>query len=116
MHGNCSLRRVIDNRWLRFHPRVLAFDFKKETKRPDKANVIDLYVNDKIPDTASEREQYESVFNTVPDPLTPEERADFLKQLENVACSSDAFFPFPDNVHRLAKVIDPWSYVNNSLA
>jgi phosphoribosylaminoimidazolecarboxamide formyltransferase / IMP cyclohydrolase len=95
---------VIDVRWLRHHPKVLAFDFKKEAKRPDKANVIDLYVNDKIPDTKSEKEQYEAHFNTVPEPLTPQERVDFLKQLDGVACSSDAFFPFPDNIHRLAKV------------
>lgn len=31
-------------RWLRHHPKVLAFDFKKGTKRADKSNAIDLYV------------------------------------------------------------------------
>lgn len=33
-----------DNWWLRHHPKVLAFDFKKGTKRADKSNAIDLYV------------------------------------------------------------------------
>jgi phosphoribosylaminoimidazolecarboxamide formyltransferase / IMP cyclohydrolase len=37
-----------DNWWLRHHPKVLAFDFKRETKRADKSNAIDLYILDKI--------------------------------------------------------------------
>jgi phosphoribosylaminoimidazolecarboxamide formyltransferase/IMP cyclohydrolase len=92
-------------RWFRHHPKVLAFDFAKGAKRPDKANAIDLYVSGQIPQTKTEKEMYEATFNTVPEPLTAEERAEFLGQLDAVACSSDAFFPFPDNVHRLAKVI-----------
>jgi phosphoribosylaminoimidazolecarboxamide formyltransferase/IMP cyclohydrolase len=82
----------------------LAFDFASSAKRPDKANAIDLYVNGNIPDTKVEKEQYEATFKTVPEPLTEQERADFLQKLDGVACSSDAFFPFPDNIHRLAKV------------
>lgn len=33
-----------DNWWLRHHPKVLAFDFKKGIKRADKSNAIDLFV------------------------------------------------------------------------
>lgn len=33
-----------DNWWLRHHPKVLAFDFKKGAKRADKSNAIDLFV------------------------------------------------------------------------
>ena len=94
-----------DNRWLRHHPKVLALEFAPSAKRPDKANVIDLYVSGAIPETTAEKEQYEATFATVPEPLTTQERVDFLQKLDNVACSSDAFFPFPDNVHRLAKVV-----------
>jgi phosphoribosylaminoimidazolecarboxamide formyltransferase/IMP cyclohydrolase len=95
---------LADLRWLRHHPKVLAFEFAPGAKRPDKANVIDLYVSGQIPETESEKAQYEATFKTVPEPLTAHERAEFMKQLDDVACSSDAFFPFPDNVHRLAKV------------
>lgn len=31
-------------RWLRQHPRVMAMQFKKDTRRPEKANLIDAYV------------------------------------------------------------------------
>lgn len=35
--------------------------------------------------------------------MSEEEKRDHLGKLEGVACSSDAFFPFPDNVHRAHK-------------
>ncbi|RIB02108.1 cytidine deaminase-like protein [Gigaspora rosea] len=88
-----------DNWWLRHHPKVIAFDFKKSAKRAEKSNAIDLYVLDKIGE-GLERTSWESNFNTIPEPLTPEERKLHLSSLSGVALSSDAFFPFPDNIHR----------------
>ncbi|KAJ2973716.1 hypothetical protein NUW54_g12015 [Trametes sanguinea] len=85
--------------WLRHHPRVLALPFKKGVKRAEKANAIDLFVAAE-PLEGSEKTQWESLFEEVPAPLTEEERVAHLRQLDGVACSSDAFFPFPDNVHR----------------
>lgn len=90
-----------DNWWLRHHPRVLALPFKKGTKRADKANAIDLFVTgEAFRASPSERAQWESMFDEVPAPLSEQERADHMAQLTGVACASDAFFPFPDNVHR----------------
>ncbi|KAI0630780.1 bifunctional purine biosynthesis protein ade10 [Trametes polyzona] len=85
--------------WLRHHPRVLALPFKKGVKRAEKANAIDLFVAAE-PLEGTERAQWEALFEAAPQPLTEQERADHLRQLDGVACSSDAFFPFPDNVHR----------------
>ncbi|CAG8569243.1 5773_t:CDS:10 [Ambispora gerdemannii] len=85
--------------WLRHHPKVLEFDFKKETKRAEKSNAIDLYILDKIGE-GQERISWESNFNKIPQPLTPEERKSHLASLSDVALSSDAFFPFSDNIHR----------------
>ncbi|WVQ95758.1 phosphoribosylaminoimidazolecarboxamide formyltransferase/IMP cyclohydrolase [Kwoniella sp. CBS 9459] len=90
-----------DNWWLRHHPRVLELPFKKGTKRADKANAIDLFVTGQAFDAeGGERAQWESLFETTPEPLTKEEKKAHFEQLKGVACSSDAFFPFPDNVHR----------------
>ncbi|EDP44842.1 hypothetical protein MGL_0649 [Malassezia globosa CBS 7966] len=91
-----------DNWWLRQHPRVLALPFKKGTKRPDKSNAIDLFVEG-TPLRGEERVQWESVFETVPEPLSQEERAQHAAALQNVVVASDAFFPFPDNVFRAAR-------------
>ncbi|RCI00068.1 Bifunctional purine biosynthesis protein ade10 [Rhizopus azygosporus] len=88
-----------DNWWLRHHPKVLAFDFKKGTKRADKSNAIDLYVTNQIGEGV-ERQAWEANFNTVPEPLTAEERKEWMSKLENTVVSSDAFFPFSDNIYR----------------
>ncbi|KAI0060648.1 AICARFT/IMPCHase bienzyme [Artomyces pyxidatus] len=91
-----------DNWWLRHHPRVLALPFKKGVKRAEKANAIDLFVGGEILE-GGEKEQWESLFTEIPTALSAQERAEHAKQLKGVACSSDAFFPFPDNVHRARK-------------
>lgn len=105
-----------DNWWLRHHPNVLAFKFKKETKRPDRANAIDLYVTDQITDRAG----WEALFETVPAPLTAEERKEWRAKLEGVSVSSDAFFPFSDNIERaklsgVAFVAAPSGSVNDQI-
>ncbi|KAK9382429.1 cytidine deaminase-like protein [Kockiozyma suomiensis] len=92
-----------DNWWLRHHPRVLAFKWAKGVKRPDKSNAIDLYVSNQIPDEDPEKSEYESKFAELPVPLTTEERKEWLSKLEGVSLSSDAFFPFADNVYRAAR-------------
>ncbi|KAJ1980494.1 bifunctional phosphoribosylaminoimidazolecarboxamide formyltransferase/IMP cyclohydrolase [Dimargaris cristalligena] len=88
-----------DNWWLRHHPKVLGFQFKKETKRPDRSNAIDLYITNQI-GAGAERAAWEAQFEVVPEPLTDAERRAFLAQLRGVALSSDAFFPFSDNINR----------------
>ena len=88
--------------WLRHHPRVLALPFKKGVKRPEKANAIDLFVAGE-PLEGAERAQWEALFEEVPAPLSAEERREHAGKLDGVACSSDAFFPFTDNVYRVAR-------------
>lgn len=91
-----------DSWWLRHHPRVLALPFKKGVKRAEKANAIDLFVGGEELE-GGEKTHWESLFERVPEPLTSEEKKKWATQLNGVACSSDAFFPFPDNVHRARK-------------
>ncbi|KAM7193546.1 putative bifunctional purine biosynthesis protein ade17 protein [Rhypophila sp. PSN 637] len=92
-----------DNWWLRFHPRVLGIKWKKGTKRPDKSNAIDLLVSGQLPKSGTEREQFESLFEEVPVAFTEEEKTEWLGKLTDVCVSSDAFFPFTDNVYRAAR-------------
>ncbi|CCF55485.1 hypothetical protein KAFR_0A00470 [Kazachstania africana CBS 2517] len=92
-----------DNWWFRQHPRVLGIKWAKGVKRPEKSNVIDLYVTGQIPTDEKEKADYESKFEVVPEPLNETERNEWLAELKGVALSSDAFFPFPDNVYRAAK-------------
>lgn len=84
-----------DNWYLRLHPRIQGMKFKKHLKRADVANVIDLFVNNQI-EQADLNERLEEpvlLFNQ-------EERKEWLKGLKDVVVSSDAFFPFSDNIDR----------------
>lgn len=92
-----------DNWWLRFHPRVLSFKWKKGTKRADKSNAIDLFVSGQVPAAGPERSDFDAKFETVPQLLTADERKEWLSGLKDVALASDAFFPFSDNVFRAAR-------------
>lgn len=71
-------------------------------KRAEKANAIDLFVSGEILE-GGEKEHWESLFEGPVQALTDAERKEWASKLEGVACSSDAFFPFPDNVHRAKK-------------
>lgn len=92
-----------DNWWFRQHPKVLGMKWAKGVKRPEKSNAIDLYVTGQIPVDEPEKSEYESKFAELPVPLTAEERKDWMARLKDVALSSDAFFPFPDNVYRAVR-------------
>ncbi|KAJ2036192.1 bifunctional phosphoribosylaminoimidazolecarboxamide formyltransferase/IMP cyclohydrolase [Coemansia sp. S16] len=88
-----------DNWWMRHHPKVLAMRFSSAAKRADRSNAIDLYVTGQTGEGA-ELEAWRACFDEVPEPLSDEERKAHMAALRGVALSSDAFFPFSDNVHR----------------
>ncbi|SJM82098.1 Bifunctional purine biosynthesis protein ADE17 [Zygosaccharomyces bailii] len=92
-----------DNWWFRQHPRVLSIKWAKGVKRPEKSNAIDLFVTGQIPTDEPEKSEYESKFAELPTPFTDEERKEWMSKLSNVSLSSDAFFPFPDNVYRAVR-------------
>ncbi|XP_062866672.1 bifunctional purine biosynthesis protein PURH [Trichomycterus rosablanca] len=88
-----------DNWWLRHHPRVLGMKFRGNVKRAEIANAIDQYVSKTIgegPDLAV----WEALYEDVPAALSEAERKEWLGSLQGVALSSDAFFPFRDNIDR----------------
>lgn len=58
-----------ENWWLRLHPAVLGFKFKKGVKRAEVANAIDAFVLDVVGQDMS-TQQFESYFDEVPKPLT----------------------------------------------
>ncbi|KAK4697965.1 phosphoribosylaminoimidazolecarboxamide formyltransferase / IMP cyclohydrolase, partial [Lecanoromycetidae sp. Uapishka_2] len=77
--------------------------WKKGTKRPDKSNAIDMLCSGETPKSAIERADYEKNFDIVPEPFTQDDRDAWLKHLSGVVVSSDAFFPFVDNVLRASR-------------
>ncbi|MBQ8978196.1 MAG: phosphoribosylaminoimidazolecarboxamide formyltransferase [Oscillospiraceae bacterium] len=91
-----------DNWWLRQCPKVMALPFKDEVRRADRDNAIDVYIGDEWEDVLREGE-WQKVFTVKPEPLTREEKKEWLAKNTDVALRSDAFFPFGDNIERANK-------------
>lgn len=85
--------------WLRQHPKVLNLPFKDNIRRADRDNTIDVYISDDCEDVIGEG-NWQFAFTQQPEPLTREEKKEWLAQLSGVALGSDAFFPFGDNIER----------------
>lgn len=84
------------------YPKVRSLDFKENLKRFDKTNLVDQYL---LWDELSEKELQGmlSGFKTKPEPLTSQEKVDWLKQFQGICLSSDALIPFRDNVDRASR-------------
>nr|CAB3224261.1 bifunctional purine biosynthesis protein PURH-like [Phallusia mammillata] len=85
--------------WLRQHPLVLGMKIRKGVKRAEMSNIIDVYVNGRVGQDMDAKVWEESLENP-PAQLTENQRAEWLSKLNGVALSSDAFFPFRDNIDR----------------
>jgi phosphoribosylaminoimidazolecarboxamide formyltransferase/IMP cyclohydrolase len=89
------------DRWiLRMHPIVLGMKFRAGLKRPEKNNAIELYLTGRL--SRSEQAQLDSALEQKVEPLSEQERARFVQSFKPISLSSDAFFPFRDNIDRAA--------------
>ena len=88
-----------DNWLLRQCPKVLELPFREDAKRPDRDNAIDVYMSEDYMDVLADG-QWQNFFTKRPDPLTREEKREWLDKMEGVSLGSDAFFPFSDNIQR----------------
>ena len=88
--------------WLRQCPKVLALPFKSDIRRADRDNTIDVYIGDEYEDVLREG-TWQNFFTEKPEPLTAEEKKEWLAKNTNVCLGSDAFFPFGDNIERAHK-------------
>ncbi|MEE0856784.1 MAG: phosphoribosylaminoimidazolecarboxamide formyltransferase [Ruminococcus sp.] len=85
--------------FLRQHPKVMNLPFVDDIRRPDRDNTIDVYISDDYEDVLADG-VWEQFFKTKPEPLTREEKKEWLTKLSGVSLGSDAFFPFGDNIER----------------
>ena len=85
--------------YLRQHPKVMNLPFVDNIRRPDRDNTIDVYISDDYEDVLADG-TWELFFKTKPEPLTREEKKEWLATFSGVSLGSDAFFPFGDNIER----------------
>ena len=88
--------------WLRQNPKVMALPFLPNIRRADRDNTIDIYISDDYMDVLADGE-WQKFFTEKPEPLTRDEKKEWIAQNTNVCLGSDAFFPFGDNVERAHK-------------
>ncbi len=90
-----------DTWWLRQYPTVQALPFVKGLSRSDRDNAIDLFLLEAR--TSTEEELLRASLDGPVEPLGSDERRRWLDKLKEVSVSSDAFFPFRDNLDRIAR-------------
>ena len=91
-----------DEWWLRQCPKVMNLPFKKGIRRADRDNTINVYISDEYEDVLQDG-IWKQFFTECPEPLTREERKEWIAKNTGVALGSDAFFPFGDNIERAHK-------------
>ena len=91
-----------DEWWLRQCPKVMNLPFKKDIRRADRDNTINIYISDEYEDVLQDG-VWQQFFTECPEPLTREERKEWIAKNTGVALGSDAFFPFGDNIGRAHK-------------
>ena len=91
-----------DEWWLRQCPKVMNLPFKKGIRRADRDNTINIYISDEYADVLQDG-VWQQFFTECPEPLTREERKEWIAKNTGVALGSDAFFPFGDNIERAHK-------------
>ena len=91
-----------DKWFLQQHPRVLELPFRPGLKRPEKANIVDEYLLwDQLSDP--ERAAMLAGLTSQPDPISRQERIEWLKRFEGICLSGDGYIPFRDNIDRAAR-------------
>ena len=89
-------------RWaLMHHPTALSLPIPKDAGRPERGNLIDEFVRMHEMDD-DEQAALKARFAGPVAPFEQAERKKWVRSFEGVALSSDAFFPFRDNIDRAA--------------
>lgn len=91
-----------DHWYLRQAPQVLSLPFRKDIRRADRDNCIDVYIGNESEDVLRDG-TWQNFFTEKPAVFTEEEKKAWLSGNTGVSLGSDAFFPFGDNIERAHK-------------
>jgi len=81
---------------LRLHPKVLGLNFRPEVKRQDRINWRVRYIEGDL--TRFETQALAEALLRKLEPLTTEEKREYLARVSGVSLVSDGFIPFRDNI------------------
>lgn len=88
--------------FLQRHPKVRELQFKDKLPKVAKTNLIDQYL---LWDSLSSREETMMLdgFTKRPEPISKEEKAQWINTFAGITLASDAFIPFRDNIDRASR-------------
>lgn len=87
--------------FMRQHPKVRNLPFHEQVSNVDRTNARILCIDGGMTDP--ELRAWESQFRSPVEELSHSEKAEWLANLKGVSLSSDAFFPFRDNIDQASK-------------
>ena len=93
--------RKAETWYLRQHPKVMKLPFLENIASVERTNARILFIEGGM--TGHELQTWHRLFNTPVEPLSLEEKGEWLSSLKGVSLSSDAFFPFRDNIDQASK-------------
>ena len=89
--------------FLRQHPAILQLEFEKGVRNHDKNNMIDQLLQEDAAEFLDDEANWKGILEKKPQTLTKEDKKQWIENLQGVSLSSDAFFPFGDNIERAHK-------------
>ncbi len=90
-----------DKWYLRQHPEVIKLPFLPNITSLERTNARTLFIEGGMTDR--ELQNWQHLFENPIEPLSQEKKADWMSKLNGVSLSSDAFFPFRDNIDHASK-------------
>ena len=93
--------RKVETWFMRQHPKVLNLPFHEQVKNVERINARILCIEGGM--TEPELRTWQSQFSRPVEALSPTEKGEWLTKLEGISLSSDAFFPFRDNIDQASK-------------
>jgi phosphoribosylaminoimidazolecarboxamide formyltransferase / IMP cyclohydrolase len=89
--------------WLRQHPRTLSLHYAEGMSRSERDNATEAWLRRELISPSQARDSSgQAALVDPPEPLTDEEQAAWIGQLQGVAYASDGLIPFRDNLDRAA--------------
>ncbi|MCB1123686.1 MAG: phosphoribosylaminoimidazolecarboxamide formyltransferase, partial [Verrucomicrobiae bacterium] len=88
--------------FLQRHPKVRNLQFQEKLPKVAKTNLIDQYL---LWESLSKREEAMMLegFIEKPEPISKEEKAQWINRFSGITLASDAFIPFRDNIDRASR-------------
>ena len=93
--------RKVETWFMRQHPKVLNLPFHEQVRNVERINARILCIEGGM--TEPELRTWQSQFRRPVEALSPTEKGEWLTKLEGISLSSDAFFPFRDNIDQASK-------------